>query len=235
MAALRSVYNEWDKVGECFYIKEAPPLVYDGIKVRQATFQCKCGNFFMANIQHVKRGVTKSCGCLYKLNGGEAIHGGAINDDVRITSGYNSWAKIKSRCRTKTCDSYKHYGAKGITMYDEWYNSFESFIAYMGPRPSVKHTVDRYPNKKGNYEPGNVRWATQKQQMNNKSVNIVIDYNGSTHTLAEWCDIFKIDYHQARYRYRDVKLSIATVISRGIINKVYPKKRWKPRSKLINI
>lgn len=80
----------------------------------------------------------------------------------------------------------KNYGARGITVCDRWRNSFASFLADMGPRPSPKHSIDRYPNNNGNYEPGNCRWATDKEQARNTRRNVVIEFGGISLTTVEW-------------------------------------------------
>lgn len=84
---------------------------------------------------------------------------------------YNIWAGIKKRCFCTTNLNYQKYGATGISMCADWARSFRCFESYVhaiiGARPSPKHSIDRYPNPHGNYEPGNIRWATAAQQANN--------------------------------------------------------------------
>lgn len=81
---------------------------------------------------------------------------------------YVSWLAMKKRCFNPNSINYKYYGGLGVTVCDRWKNSFLSFLTDMGERP-VGTTLDRYPNKNGNYEPGNVRWSTPKEQANNRS------------------------------------------------------------------
>ncbi len=78
-----------------------------------------------------------------------------------------SWSSMKSRCTNPGSGSYKHYGGRGITVCDRWLNSFDNFLKDMGLRPTGT-TLDRYPDKNGNYEPGNCRWATWSEQMSNR-------------------------------------------------------------------
>lgn len=80
---------------------------------------------------------------------------------------YNIWTGIKQRCLNPKTESFRFYGARGITVCDEWRDSFDAFYLHIGPRPSLDHSVDRIDND-GNYQPGNVRWATPDIQMGNR-------------------------------------------------------------------
>jgi hypothetical protein len=78
-----------------------------------------------------------------------------------------AWVNMIHRCHNPAHDDYRYYGARGITVCEEWQQSFMAFFAHVGPRPSNRHTLDRIDND-GNYEPGNVRWATWYQQRANR-------------------------------------------------------------------
>lgn len=104
------------------------------------------------------------------------------------------------RCTNPKSRDYRRYGANGITVCDRWRDSFEAFIADMGERPSRSHSLDRYPNGAGNYEPGNVRWATAKEQANNLSNNKKYRYNGQDLTASQIADLTGVSFNLIRRR-----------------------------------
>lgn len=97
-----------------------------------------------------------------------------------------AWRNMIQRCYYERDKKYAFYGGKGVQVCDRWRESFENFLADMGPRPSPKHSLDRYPNGDGDYEPGNCRWATREEQRWNKKQRM-LTANGRTQTLTEWC------------------------------------------------
>lgn len=90
------------------------------------------------------------------------------------TPGYSSWVGMKQRCLNPKCRNYGSYGGRGIKVHEPWIGSFEAFISYIGKKPGEGYSIDRYPNRDGNYEPGNVRWATAQQQSDNSSRVLVV-------------------------------------------------------------
>lgn len=82
---------------------------------------------------------------------------------------YSTWKNMRQRCFNPKATKFECYGGRGITVCDRWRYSFLAFYADMGPRPTLAHSIDRYPNGDGNYDPGNCRWATQLEQMANSS------------------------------------------------------------------
>jgi len=156
--------------------------------------QCKCGN------QHVTttamlRGGQKSCGCVQPgLKHGHASGG-------RRTPEYQSWASMLSRCLSPTHEAYNRYGGRGITICDRW-RSFDNFYSDMGPRPSPKHSLDRYPDNNGNYEPGNVRWATSTEQNRNRRFNHMLTIAGITCCIAQWVEATGVPYATMWYRWK---------------------------------
>jgi hypothetical protein len=91
-----------------------------------------------------------------------------------------------ARCTNSNRPDYAFYGGRGIQVCREWRESFAAFLQAVGERPSPKHSLDRFPNMNGNYEPGNVRWATKHEQMQNTRATRLISFNGQTHGLNEW-------------------------------------------------
>lgn len=132
----------------------------------RAICKCDCGNIKIINSCNIKRGLTQSCGCLHKEKTIEA----SITHNMSATCEYNIWCKMKDRCLNPKRAVYKNYGGRGITICASWLDEeygFLNFFRDMGKRPSKNLSLDRI-NNDGNYEPSNCRWATAKQQANNK-------------------------------------------------------------------
>lgn len=105
---------------------------------------------------------------------------------------HNIWLGMRQRCEKPNCTGWQKYGAKGIRVCKEW-NNFECFRDWALKNGYNEHlTLDRI-NPKGNYEPSNCRWATQKVQQNNRSNNVYLTYNGETKNLSEWSEETGID------------------------------------------
>ena len=98
---------------------------------------------------------------------------------------YQIWVVMRRRCEDVKHVSYSRYGGVGVTVCPEWRRNFAAFFSYVGPRPTPKHTIDRIDNSKG-YEPGNVRWATHKEQARNKKSTRLVTFEGKTQTVPDW-------------------------------------------------
>jgi hypothetical protein len=129
--------------------------------------KCQCGNETIVRNNNIKRGIVKSCGCLASELTSERskVHG------MTKTNVYRQWKVMRQRCYLPTNISYKNYGARGITVCDEWKNNFEAYYSYVSKLPNFRkkgYSIDRIDND-GNYEPGNLRYATAKQQRDNQT------------------------------------------------------------------
>lgn len=161
-------------------------------------------------------------------------HGHTKNgaDGVRqATPEYNIWCTMKARCHAEGSSGYAKYGAKGISVCERWRISFQDFIADMGLRPSPEHSIDRI-NNHGNYEPGNCRWATRLEQMNNTSCNSVIEIDGRKQTMAQWGRETGVDADLIWYRLntgwpaKKAVYEAARVSASGVAG-VYFQPKWK--------
>lgn len=119
---------------------------------------------------------------------------------------YRAWASMKSRCSNPNDPNYERYGARGITVCEDWvgFAKFKEWALANGYEEASNHlkecSLDRIDNN-GNYEPNNCRWATAKEQTNNTRKNVRIQYNGEEHTLAEWARIKGMSYTTFMNRY----------------------------------
>jgi hypothetical protein len=146
---------------------------------------CACGGVTIATTSNLRRGNTNSCGCLCKERTSIAkrTHG------KTKTPEYKAWCDMKDRCSNDARDDFKWYGGRGITVYPEWMDNFDTFLKDIGKKPSPRHSIDRIDNSIG-YFPGNCRWATQKTQQNNRRNNHLITFNGITQSIQQWTDAF---------------------------------------------
>lgn len=147
--------------------------------------KCECGNIKIIRYSDLRSGKTVSCGCYAKEKNKEnhTIHG---KSNSRL---FSIWANMISRCENKNIDTYKYYGKRGISVCYEWRNSFQEFYDWSisnGYKENL--TLDRIDNNK-NYSPDNCRWATIKEQSNNRRGNRILTYNGETRTLTQWAEI----------------------------------------------
>ncbi len=148
---------------------------------------CECGNKKVIRAGKVKSGDIKSCGCLVSKsvsisNKLRTKHG------MALTKEYRAWTSMIQRCGNRNIHSFTDYGGRGIRVCNRWLGSFENFISDMGERPTNSHSLDRIDNN-GDYCPENCRWATKIEQANNTRANVLITFNGTTHTIAEWARI----------------------------------------------
>jgi hypothetical protein len=152
--------------------------------------RCQCGKTLDVYRGHLRDGHTRSCGCLVGAVtrarllgtiGVNATHG------KHNSAEYGIWDCIKGRCENPRNRGWSYYGGRGIRVCEEWSKSFEAFFAFVGERPSPKHSIDRIDTN-GNYEPGNVRWATRNEQQRNRRDSRRITHEGLTLSVWDWAE-----------------------------------------------
>jgi len=141
----------------------------------------------------------KSCGCLNQEVAAENLRKIATIHGGWGTPEWNSWHAMKERCLNPHAMGYENYGGRGIKIYKPWITSFAAFLEDMGPMPTPHHTIDR-PNFDGNYEPGNARWATRKEQARNRRNNRMITAFGKTQCVAAWAEETGLSRTTIHYR-----------------------------------
>lgn len=150
--------------------------------------QCDCSRLVTVRAGNLVSGNTKSCGCAKRKSKRTTNY-----EKTRPRAGDTrlSWEGLLDRCYSEKSQKYPLYGALGVTVCQRWIDSYENFLADMGERP-LGTTIDRHPDPHGNYEPDNCRWATPKQQANNRRDNHILEAFGRKQTLKQWSEEYKI-------------------------------------------
>lgn len=168
--------------------------------------RCDCGAEVISSRSRLLERRIKSCGCYVRIPNRLAYVEGASGQSIRPE--FKIWDAMITRCKSPLHDAYKYYGGRGISVCDRWVHGdgknsgFDCFFLDMGSKPTSKHSIDRYPDKDGNYTPENCRWASVKEQANNKSNNVWITVNGVTKTMTQWAEASGIPYKTVHNRIR---------------------------------
>ena len=180
--------------------------------------QCDCGNTCKIISSSLRNNVTKSCGCFMR----EQVSITQTTHGMTNTFTYESWQHMLQRCKNPRDKNYKNYGGRGIRVCSRWFpenNGFENFFTDMGEKPG-KLTLERIDND-GNYEPGNCRWATPKEQRANQRIRKdqywFIGFNVKT---GEWGE--DNNQHEFARKYDLARSGI----SRCLLNKQKQYKDW---------
>lgn len=160
--------------------------------------RCDCGNSKTSSGSRLRKGKCTSCGCYQK----EAIVRAKKKHGMFGTRIYNIWSSMLQRCTNPNNAKFKNYGGRGISVCDDWSNSFEAFYEWsMSNGYADNLTIDRI-DVNGNYEPSNCRWIGMIDQENNRTNNVLITIGGVTKTRTEWCRINGIRPQTACQRIR---------------------------------
>jgi hypothetical protein len=155
--------------------------------------RCDCGTERVVDSHNLKKGGSQSCGCIAteKTSKRSRTHG------MSHTTVHIRWMSMIQRCTNPLEAAYPNYGGRGITVCDEWSNEFQAFYDHVSTLPHFGEkgrSLDRIDND-GNYEPGNVRWATRPEQQRNTSRNVLITFNDKTLCLTDWANEIGLPRH----------------------------------------
>ena len=196
-------------------------LVVEGYAGKVGTshcWRCKCDCGISVTIfgGNLSRGASTSCGCRRVEVSREKV----ITHNDSGSELHQLWKSIRSRCRNPKSPSYKNYGGRGIAL-SEVFDSYIGFRAYvlesLGPRPTPQHSIDRVDNSKG-YEPGNLRWATAKEQANNRRSNVAVTLFGVPYRMVEVCEIFGLPYRLVMERVNRNGWPLAKALTEPVRN-----------------
>lgn len=202
------------KFGRLTVVKRSPEVPKSGHI--QWECLCDCGKEILALGTNLVKKNTMSCGCLRR-----EIH---TTHGLSSAPEYCVWEGIIQRCTNPNYTQYRDYGGRGITVCDRWKNSFENFYNDVGPRPEKGYTIDREDNNKG-YEPGNCRWVTRREQMNNRRNNVYYEFKGKEyqiHQLMLLPEVIAtgISIHALRYRLATMGWTVEYSITRPFQERV---------------
>ncbi len=204
IAAPGQSFNRWTLIAE-------GPL-----RNRRWLCRCACGTERLVSLDQVRLGYSKGCRrCATKPR----RHG------MAKTPEYRAWQHMLERCLNPRCKTFTRYGGRGITVCHQWLR-FEEFFHDMGPRPSPKHSLDRYPDNNGPYGKANCRWATRREQMANTRMNVPMSAFGETLILSEWARRYSMNASTLYYRVT----RYGWPLERALIEPVHSECNWRRES-----
>ena len=184
------------RFGRLIVVKRAKDYIRkSGKKDTQWLCKCDCGNAKIVKTSNLRSKSVRSCGC-YAKEISSKVH---KKHGLTHTKLFEIWHGMRRRCLSKTHKNYKDYGGRGIKICSKWpdFKNFYDWALSNGYKKGL--TIDRI-NVNGNYEPSNCRWATQKEQQNNRRNNVRITYQGQTMTLTQLAEKYNIKMATLRGR-----------------------------------
>lgn len=165
--------------------------------------RCACGSTREYYATHLKRGATRSCGCQHDkaISDAKKVHG------LTGTRTHRIWSQMLARCDRESAPAYPLYGGRGIAVCERW-RDFRNFLADMGFAPDGLQ-LDRM-NNNGNYEPSNCRWATPKEQANNRRSNVIVVFESRRMTLAQLSDLVQMPAYKLKRHIKSGRFLGAT-------------------------
>jgi len=154
----------------------------NGHRIWRCRCTCTAATVVYIPVSHLRSGNTTSCGCVKR----EGARERARKHDGYGSPEYRAWIAMIQRCTNAKLAGFHNYGGRGIKVCANWQKSFAAFLVDVGQRPSEQHSLDRYPDNDGHYEPGNVRWATRKEQAHNSRKVRCVTVDGLTLPISEW-------------------------------------------------
>lgn len=171
---------------------------------------CDCGNTKIVRASHLKSGNVTSCGCIHPRR----THG---ETKTRL---YHIWNNMRQRCSNPNIVEYRLYGGRGISVCEEWKNSYEAFRDWaLKNGYSSNLSIDRKEND-GNYTPDNCRWSTAIEQANNTRKTRFLTYNGETRSVSEWARTVGIKQSTLSMRLNKYMWSVEDALGKGVRNYV---------------
>lgn len=197
------------KFGRWYVVKRTDDHISkSGYHFTQYECRCECGSTALVLASALKSGRSKSCGCLHSEQAADVCRSNFKAHGESKTRLYKIYHDMIKRCYNPNTSNYKNYGARGITVCDEWLNGWESFKDWANANGYDESlTIDRR-DVDGCYCPENCRWVTRAAQANNRRTSRYITHQDETHTVAEWAKLLDIPY-----KYLHKKLSKGMSIS----------------------
>ena len=142
--------------------------------------RCVCGNETRVCHYQLVRGKTRSCGCIQ-------VKHGETRAWEKPSPEWQTWTYMRSRCNSPSNAQYPRYGGRGIKVCARWEESYNNFLEDIGRKPTPTHSIERI-DVNGNYEPGNCKWATPREQARNRSNNVKLELNGVWLCARDWAE-----------------------------------------------